>query len=319
MQNELETASRLPESVRITGLVAVLALLLMAAASTSRTPFVEDGRAPRLRLVRTGMDELSATAEAILVTRIRTDETLYARAADQRLPVASLTKLMTALLLAETAHPLELVSFSESVKQIGDPDDKRSTAAIGERLRAEDVARMLLISSDSDAAYAAAEHVALLRRPELAGGSFAERIALFVGLMNERAGTFGLANTHFANPTGSDDTMNYSSASDLARLAAFIADEHPELWALSRTVETFAFGASGRRHGLTNTNPLLGEFPAIYGSKTGYEAEARGALLVLYQLRRGELFAIVLLRSPDRFTDGRAAIRWLEENFKLEP
>ena len=75
---------------------------------------------------------------------------------------------------------------------------------------------------------------------------------------------------------------------------------------------------AGRRYGIVNTNPLLEEFPAVYGSKTGFDDLARGALLMVYRLSAQEPIAIVVLRSPDRTSDGRAAIRWLESSFMLE-
>lgn len=268
-------------------------------------------------LVRTGESALAASAETVLIERLASGEVLWERNADLSLPIASLTKLMTALALAEQGGELDYVLFSAEAKTAGDADEKRSAVAAGERIKAEDVLKMLLISSDNDAAYAAAEHVARRNRPELAAAAFEERLRAFVALMNERAGALGLADTRFANPGGSDDPENYSTARDLARLAALIARERPDLWAISRIRETFVFGASGGRYGLVNTNPLLGEFPAIHGSKTGYDDQARGTLLVLYQLAPGDPVAIIILNSRDRFADGRAAIQWLESNFTI--
>ncbi|MDP3727460.1 MAG: hypothetical protein Q8R35_02350 [bacterium] len=312
----------MPPWLRITLLAVTLFAVLAGSAAISLAPTIPDiGTPPISKLLRRGTAEPGLSAEAVLIERLKSSETLWERNTDLRLPIASLTKLMTALLLAEVGQPLDAVEFSAEAKRIGGRDDKRSAAIIGERLRAEDMLRMLLISSDNDAAYAAAEYVALLHHPELANASFPDRTAAFVTLMNARAEALGLTHTHFANPAGSDDPANYSSARDLAALAKAIAKTYPELWAISRTHETFIFGEGGRRYGLVNTNPLLREYPAIYGSKTGYEDEAKGALLILYQLARDELFLIVLLRSADRFGpngDGRAAIQWLEENFVIE-
>ncbi|MBI4132283.1 MAG: D-alanyl-D-alanine carboxypeptidase [Candidatus Sungbacteria bacterium] len=296
--------------------IALGAVLVgMGWFATKPTLQAEPSAPPAPRLIRRDEKPLEVTAEAVFITRLRTGEVLYQKNADVRLPIASLTKLMTALVLAEESEPLREVVFSAAAKGVGDADSKRSAAAAGERFRAEDVEKMLLISSDNDAAYAVAEHVALARRAELA--EFKERINFFVGLMNERVRALGMADTHFANPAGFDDAANYSTAADIVRLVAAITAERPELWTFSRMSETFIFSISGGRYELVNTNPLLYEYPALYGSKTGYEDEAKGALLILYQLSRGELFAIVLLRSSDRFGDGSSSIRWLEGNFVI--
>lgn len=306
---------------RLARTLLALGMFVIIAGGASRASRVSDIAPPRAalpKLVRTGEAELTVSAEGILIERLTTGEELFVRAADERLPIASLTKLMTALVLAEHSRPLDEITFSADAKQAGEPDDKRSSVPAGERLRAEDVARMLMISSDTDAAYAAAEHVILKRDPALLDAEFTTRIGAFVGLMNQRAFSLGLADTRFANPSGQDDPENYSSARDLARLADAIRGEHPELWSYSRTAETFIFGAAGQRYGLVNTNPLLLRFPAIFGSKTGFEDEARGTLVVLYEIARGDPVAIVLLRSRARASDGEAAIRWLEANFQLE-
>lgn len=292
---------------------------LAGAGLSSRAPTVPDITRPKAPpLVRRGDAGPDIRAESALIQRLSGGETLFGRMSRERVPIASLTKLMTALVLAENTAPLESVEFSAEAKRFGTADENRSAVAAGERLKAEDVTALIIIPSANDAAYAAAEHVALRLRPELASRPLTERIAAFVALMNERAQALGLPDTHFANPAGSDDPENYSTAEDLARLAAHIAGERPEIFALSRTREAFAFGAGGRRYSLVNTNPLLAEFPAMYASKTGFEDQARGTLLMLYQIARGDFVAIVLLRSPDRFADGRSAIGWLEANFSVE-
>lgn len=302
-------------------ILAVLIIVLLGAGWLASEPVLrpKSVSSPVPRLVRAGETPLAVGAEAALILRLRTGEILYSRNADVRLPIASLTKLMTALLLAGGSHPLAEVEFSEAAKGVMGRDYAQSTAEVGEKFKAEDIIRMLLVSSYNDAAYAAAEYVAVARQPEIT--VFGERINFFSGLMNERAAKLGLADTKFSNPAGFDSSDNYSTASDLARLAAAITSERPELWASSRLLETAVFSKGGRRHELINTNPLLREFPSIYGSKTGNEEKSGGTLLMLYRLRPDEIFVIVLLRSSDRFGpngDGRAAIEWLEKNFVIE-
>lgn len=271
---------------------------------------------PRLMRRSNGMPAIAA--EAALIQRLRNGEVLYERNADALLPIASLAKVMTALLFAEAADPIEPVLFSGDAKRAGRPDDKRSSVPAGERLKAEDVLAFMLSASDSDAAFAAAEYVVLRQQSELAAAPFGERIAAFVELMNRRAGEIGLVGTRYGNPSGSEESENISTARDLMRLAGYIMQIRPELWAASRTREGFAFGAGGRRYSFVNTDPLLGEFPAIFGSKTGFNDSAKGALLLVYRIGPEEPIVIVLLRSGDRFGDGRAAIQWLESSFVLE-
>lgn len=303
------------------GIAALLAALAGAAlwhdaALPSRLATEQQTAASILARIP-GSSDPAVRAEAVLVVRLRNHETLFQRNADLRIPIASITKLMTALAFADAAAPLAPVTISDAAKRVGKEDEKRSVLPAGEAVKAEDLLKLIIASSDSDAAYAAAEYVGGQGAPT--GALFQDTIARFVARMNDRAARLGLANTRFSNPSGMDGPDNFSSAADLVRLAEEIASRHPELWSMSRIQETFIFGKAGTRYGIVNTNPLLAEFPAIFGSKTGFEDEAKGALLLLYQLAPDERIAIVLLRSPDRFADGRALIRWVEGSFAISP
>lgn len=300
-------------------LTAALAVFLAAVSLISRT-VPRNNITPKAdipRLTRINSADPDVKAEAVMVERMRDGTVLFQRNAEEKLAIASLTKLMTSLVLAELNQPIAFAEFSKDAKSAGASDDKRSDVAIGEMVKAEDLLKMMLIASDNDAAYAGAEFAGGLIAPD-AEDRFEDRLAVFVRRMNERAGALGMSDTRFSNPAGMDDPENYSSARDLMRLAGAITHDHPELWAISRTEEAFVFGKSGSRHGLVNTNPLLAEFPAIYGSKTGFDDEARGTLLIVYQLGRDEFIGIAILKSPDRFPDGRQLIRWLEKSFVLE-
>jgi D-alanyl-D-alanine carboxypeptidase len=135
--------------------------------------------------------------------------------------------------------------------------------------------------------------------------------------MNERAGSLGLAHTRFANPAGNDDPENYSTARDVATLGEFIAQHHSELWRVSQLSQTVVTSQSGRSYHLENTNPLLEEYPGIYGSKTGLDEQARGTLVFLYQIAPQDIIVAVLLKSEDRFGDERKLLGWLESNFTI--
>ena len=309
--------------ILLAALLASLALVsfTLPHGGALRTPAAPQSAAISqglLKLVRRSELAPPLDAEAALIERLRTGEALWERNADRELAMASLTKLMTALVLAETGHALDDVFFSLWAHAAGDPDEKRSAVAAGERLRVEDVLKLLIVSSDSDAAYAAAEFVANRIQAGADELSSEERMAIFMRHLNGRAEAIGLTRTGFANPSGRDQEGNYSTGRDIVTLMRHIEAHHPELWTISRISETFIFSVSGTRYGVVNTNPLLLEYPAIYGSKTGFEDEAKGTLAMLYRLSPDELIAIVLLKSRDRFADGRAAIQWLESSFTLE-
>src|SRR3989344_2053586 len=303
---------QLPLVPRVALGALTLLVMLVAAAFLYRAPdapaaIPEEQTAAAFLARLPGAGDPEVRAEAVAVVRLRTDEALFARNAEARFAIASITKLMTALVFADAVEPLEPVVLSDAAKRVGEKDEKRSALPAGERVRAEDLLKLLIISSDGDAAYAAAEYLGGMDAP--GDILFQDKVARFVARMNAQAGELGLANTHFANPSGMDDPENFSSAVDLIRIAEEITKRHPEIWSASRTQEFFVFGEKGKRYSVVNTNPLLGEFPAIFASKTGFEDEARGALLMLYQLAPDERIAIVLLRSPDRVAGGRARRR----------
>ena len=151
-----------------------------------------------------GPPQLSAPS-AILI-EAKTGDVLYERAADKRRPIASTTKLMTALLTMERTKLSDEVTASS---YIASPIESKLSLRPGEVLSVADLLRGLMLESANDAAVTLAEHVSGSR-------------AAFVRLMNKRARELKLADTHYDNPIGLDGPGNYSSAHDLARLAAIL-------------------------------------------------------------------------------------------------
>lgn len=258
------------------------------------------------------------TAEAILVKRIKTGEVLFAKNQTQRFATASLSKLITAFLFEETIDPLVPVVMLPEAKELLESDEKRSDVPVGEYIKAEDLLKLLIVESDNDAAFIAAAKTVFQRYPEMASASFAQRADTFVRLMNETAKAYGFGDTAFSNPIGRDAPDNFSTAEDLDRLAEVIYQrKESSLWNLSRLLEGEIVSTSGAKYHFKNTNVLLQEFPAIYGSKTGFTDEAGGALLMLYELAPRDPIVIVILKSQNRFEDGRRILRWLDASFRV--
>lgn len=214
---------------------------------------------------------------------------------DARLPPASLTKLMTALLAAEQLADEDLVQVSAKAARAG---GARMGLAAGTRIAAAELLAGLLIRSGNDACVALAER--------LSGNESA-----FVARMNRRARELGLANTHFANACGFDGPAHYASAADLAALAQRVLAE-PRLARLVATREHVAVDHAGRRYALASTNVLLGLVPGMNGIKTGFTNRA-GRCLVVSVERDGHRVLVVLLGGTDRWWD---AVAMVEQAFE---
>jgi D-alanyl-D-alanine carboxypeptidase (penicillin-binding protein 5/6) len=131
----------------------------------------------------------------------------------------------------------------------------------------------------------------------------------FVMQMNERAKMLGLNNTSFANPSGLDDKDQWSSARDMAWLAAY-ALKFPEIRTRMSTVTMTITSREGHTYALENTNELLGEDPDVLAGKTGTTNAAKQCLLSIIT-HNGREYLVVLLRSRERYGDMRAVLRVL--------
>jgi serine-type D-Ala-D-Ala carboxypeptidase (penicillin-binding protein 5/6) len=239
----------------------VLAALVFAAPAAAATPEVD--------------------ARAYLVQNAQTGEVLLARRAHERVPVASITKLMTALVALDRTRPAELVTV--------DPDAAGVTGSTislqaGERLQVRDLLAAALIQSANDSAVALAEHVG--------GGDSSP----FVQLMNREAQRLGLRDTRFVRPDGLDTPGHYSSAWDVTQLG-LEAMRRPVVRRLVR--QESASIAGGRT--LHTWNDLLGEFPGTFGVKTGHTSGAGWSQVAAARGNHVTIYATIL-GSPSRGT-----------------
>lgn len=230
-----------------------------------------------------GAEEAFPHAAAAYLVRIGTQET-WSHQAHLRLPPASLTKIMTALLALEHGRLQEVVTVS---RRAAAETGSRLGLRAGEHYLAADLLAATLLQSANDACHALAEHLAGSERS-------------FVARMNRRAKELGLSDTHFSNACGHDAPRHYSSAHDLARLAEK-ALAQPLFVDLTARVEASIATLDGHRtFRLVNKNELVGRYPGATGVKSGYTPQA-GKCLVAYARRDETTVLAVLLNAPDRW------------------
>ena len=217
---------------------------------------------------------------------------LAQRGAWARVPIASITKLMTVLVTLEHAHWRDVVRVRADAAAVGE-----STVHLraGERIRVGDLVKAALIQSANDAAVALADYVGHGDRK------------VFVNMMNAKARELGLDRTHFVRPDGLDVAGHYSTARDVTTLAQ-VAMRNPRIRAVVR-LRTDSI-AGGRR--LHTWNDLLGVFKGLYGVKTGHTGTA-GWCEVAAVRQNGVTLYTTVLGSPTRSqrnTDLASLLRW---------
>ena len=290
-------------------LLMVLAVVSFAAKITDSSRRPEEEIVPLAKL-EDGL-EPDISAYSVAVVRQETGQVLYSKNSEARLPIASITKLMTAVLFSEKIGPLELIAISSDAKKAVEWDENISPVSAGEIFKAEDILKMALIESQNDIARSAAEAVVVRESVDTAVKSFAEKMDFFTGLMNKKRDELGMKDTMFNNPVGLDSISNYSTVGDLSRLAKFISEKEPRIWEITRLAETDIFSKSGNKYHLVTTNPLLVELPGeIIGTKTGSTDGAKLSLLFIANIKKDDPIIFVILRSEDRIKDAKNLIAW---------
>jgi len=262
-----------------------------------RAPINIESYKPDIPHLKDNAENLELEAKAAIVLDRETGKILYEKNINERLPIASLTKLMAALIVVENTDLDEEVIVS---KKAVETEGNRVDLWPQEAISVKNLLYGLLISSSNDAAVALAEHF----------GNFVE-------LMNERAKILGLKNTNFANPAGFDEPENFSTAYDLAQFTSFLLDR-PVIFEILRIPRARVYSTDGRiNHLLLNTNKLLGVLPDIIGGKTGFTEEAGETLiLVIKEPTKNHLIISVVLRSNDKFEETKKLVKWVLEAYE---
>ncbi len=235
-------------------------------------------------------------ARAAILMDAETGQVLYAKNAHKRLPPASLTKIMTAILVLEQCNLDDVVKASERAVNT---KPSSMNLRVGEQVKVRDLLYALMLRSANDAAVALAEHAA---------GS----VEAFARLMNEKAGELGAKNTYFVNPHGLHDPRHLSTAYDLALITRYAMENET-----FRTIVKTPYYIVERSHNqedlwMVNKAKFLKEYAYAEGVKTGYTRPA-GFCFAGAATRDGRRLISVVLNSPQREAD---TIALMEHGYK---
>jgi len=246
--------------------------------------------------------ELNVEAETGIIAEIsfsQEDKILFKKNTEKILPIASLTKLMTAVVSIENYNLSDMIVVGQnSVSQ----DGSHAPLNLKDTMSVNDLLHLILIESSNQAAFALSEGMGLsLTQNQEGSGS-----QKFVDLMNKKAKEIGMRKTFFKEPTGLS-AENTSSAEDLVKLSKYILKNHPEIIRISKIIEIDLPGYGK----LNNTNQLLAENPDIVGGKTGFTIDANGCLLlIINNLKSDDYLIYIVLGANDRFLEIKRMIDW---------
>ena len=256
------------------------------------------------------IDNVSVHAAAAYVWDVKEQRALYSKNAEEALPLASITKLMTTLLAHELISDKETATVSASaIKQEGS-----SGLSVGEQLEAGKLRELALVSSSNDAAYALGANVGALLGDQ-------NPTAQFVRGMNIRAEELHLTSLKFKNTTGLDLSLTepgaVGSAKDVSFLMEYIITNYPKLIEPTQQTAARIYNTAGAYHDISNTNEAIPEIPNMIGSKTGYTDLAGGNLTIAFDagLNRPVIVTVLGSTRDDRFSDVLALVAAVERSF----
>ncbi len=240
------------------------------------------------------------SSKSIIVYQPNSTVILYSKNAEQKLPIASLTKLMTAIVASEDPNFDQPITITS--------DDPVHVAPelglrVGDKVMPKDLIKAMLVGSANDAAQTLANH-------------FPDRND-FLQKMNDKAQKLGMDSSHFSNPIGFDNAENYSTANDLVKLVNYALGKLPfqEIWQLKSY--SFTSGA-GAKYYIQNSNDLVLSHANIRSIKTGLTPEALGNMIVEAENKEGHQIISIVLGSENRDKDTLQAIDYVFKNFSWQ-
>lgn len=252
-------------------------------------------------------EDLAPNAKSALIMEYSTGQIVYEKNSNEKLPPASMTKVMTLLLTMEAIDNGRIdlddsVPISEKASSMG---GSQMFLEANSNVRLEELIKGASIASANDAAVALAEYV---------GGS----IEQFVTMMNKRAQELNMTNTNYVNPHGLDAENHYTTAHDMAILSRELI-KHQQILKYTGTYEDYFNNANGNRTWLVNTNKLVRFYNGVDGLKTGY-TDTAGYCLTATALKNNVRYITVVMGEPSsttRSSETSSMLNYAFNSFKL--
>lgn len=245
--------------------------------------------------------EISVSARSAAVIEVQTGTVLFEKNADERMGMASTTKIMTAICAIEKGDPNDVVEITEEMTNI---EGSSLYLKAGEKLTLEELLYGLMLHSGNDAAVAIAIHIA-------------GDVPSFVNLMNDMAKKIGLLDTSFQNPNGLYEDTHYTTAKDLARLAAYACKNDFFSQIVATKTKTIGHLEGTQVRYLTNHNRMLRSYEGADGVKTGFTKQA-GRCLVTSATRDNMRLICVTLNDPNDWRDHTTLLNECFNRFSLK-
>jgi len=281
-------------------IIALEAILFSIGNNKSENKFIDEEN--KIKKIQAVFKNISVEAKAFSIYDQTLDRKIYGRNDETPMPIASLTKIMTAVVALNTKNMDEVITISfDALKQEGD-----FGLYVNEKFKIKDLTKITLINSANDGAYALSENVSDVLEK-----------------MNVKARKIGMENTLFFNSTGLDiNNMEtglpthagaYASAEDVNIMTIYASRAYPEIFNMSVLSEKNIKSESGFTHNVKNTNTIIDKIPNILFSKTGYTPFSGGSLTVIYKNEDEHEIAITILGSTieGRFSDMEKIINTL--------
>ena len=269
-------------------------LFVVGAKENNKIPFVKQPYSTQ-PTPKSNYKKFNPLASASVIYDTGSGTNLLEKDISTPRPIASLAKLMTALVIMESHKPNEVVTVGK-LPALG-PEDQKLGLAEGEEITVGELLKAILIYSANDAANALAIYDS---------GSVED----FSKKMNDKAKLWGMTNSNFDEPSGLS-TKNTSTPKDLIKLASVLSTNQT-FKEITSTANSKIFNQDGKAYTLTTTNKILGS-GGVVGMKTGYTLDA-GQCLITAVERNGRRIITVVLNSPDRFQESKNMIEWAFNN-----
>lgn len=271
----------------------------------ANTNVLEPAPIVKFRKINAEVAEPNITAQAALVVDFETGDILYNKNALNRYQLASITKLLSSMVVMDEYKwgDDKYISMTQTAFDTYGGNSLK----VGELFKVEDILRASLMVSSNDTAQLLAENF---------GG-----VDSFISKMNKKAQDLDMSGSKFFNSHGLDQkpTSNYSTASDIMKLTQDLYDNYPDLIEILKQTETVINSQSGQAIRLGNTNEMLGVDGSMLVGKTGLTEEAGETLSSVVSIK-GRIVGIVILKAAIggyRFQDTRNLIKWVEDNYEI--